>query len=131
MRFTCCPNLHCSSFLMDFQTGHFADFKQFGHFANSEQFKIDCHFSNFSQVTIDLSLLLWSGYGCFTSLGKTLGREKLSKVSLLDNIFKKTDLSQAILNDSISGNQELTSKEFKGSIFHFCNTLSDLCDKIK
>ena len=40
----------------DFQTGHFADFKQLKtdtHFANFEQFKIDNHFVDFGQVKID------------------------------------------------------------------------------
>ena len=65
MRFTCFTNLNVSSFSMtgdiDFQTGHFADFKQFVHFAYFEQLKIDSHFPDFEQVTIDpicLSALL-------------------------------------------------------------------------
>ena len=63
--------------------------EQFGHFANLEQFTIDSHFSNFRQVTIESSLLLCAGYGCFTSLGKTLGPKKQSEASLFDNKFKK------------------------------------------
>ena len=65
MRFTCFTNLNVSSFSMtgdiDFQTGHFADFKKFVHFAYFEQLKIDSHFPDFEEVTIDsicLSALL-------------------------------------------------------------------------
>ena len=65
MRFTCFTNLNVSSFSMtgdiDFQTGHFADFKKFVHFAYFEQLKIDSYFPDFEQVTIDsicLSALL-------------------------------------------------------------------------
>ena len=37
---------------------------------------------------IDQSLLRRADYGCFTSLGKTLGSKKQSKASLFDNKVK-------------------------------------------
>ena len=66
----------------------FCYFKQFGHFANLEQFEIESHFSNFNQVEIDPSLLNWAGYGCFTTLGKILDCKKQSETSLFDNKLK-------------------------------------------
>ena len=61
---------------IDFQTGHFPDFKQFGHFANLEHFTIHSHFSNFMHVKIDQSLLLWAGSGCFTEYGQDFRSHK-------------------------------------------------------
>ena len=56
------PRFECFQLLngwryIDFQTGHFPNFKQFGHFANLEHFTTDSHFSKFMHVTIDQSLL--------------------------------------------------------------------------
>ena len=66
----------------DFQTGHFAD---------SEQFKIDSHFVDFGQVNIDsicLYLLDLGSSFIWLDLGKMLGCKKQSKPSLIDKKFK-------------------------------------------
>ena len=50
----------------DFQTGHFADFKQF---------KVDIDFVNFGQVKIDpicSLLLLWTGHSYCTEFGQDM-----------------------------------------------------------
>ena len=84
MRFTCFTNLNVSSFSMtgdiDFQTGHFADFKKFVHFAYFEQLKIDSHFPDFEQVTIDSVYLHYLGPYLFICT--------TYKACLFDNNFK-------------------------------------------
>ena len=94
---------------IDFQTNHFPDFKQFGHFDNLEQFTLFSHFSNYRHVTINQPLLLWAGYGCFTEYGQDIRpRKTFQSLSVWQQIQEPyIDLSQVIFDDLISGNQEL------------------------
>ena len=122
-----------------FSNWPFSYFKQFRHFANFIlQFTIDSHFFNFMHVTIDQSLLLWAGYGCFTEYGQDFRPHKtIRSFSVWQQIQEShIDLSKVIFIDSISMSQELITPVNKQtlkaqSFISFCNTFSDLCHKIK
>ena len=93
-----CFQLLCDWRYIDFQTGHFADF---------QQFKIDIHFANFSQVIIDPIcdfLLLWTCHSYFTESGQDILGKTSQKIQELHQ-----DLAQVIFNDSIRGDQEPVS----------------------
>ena len=93
MALTLCSSFKCFYLLngwryIDFQIGHFPDFKQFGHFGNLERFTIDSHFSYFMHVKIDHLYYFEQALVVLLSMGKTSGHTKQSEASLFDNKFK-------------------------------------------
>ena len=74
----------CDRRYIDFQTGHFVDFKQF---------KVDIHFANFGQVKTDpirFLLLLWTGRSYFTEFGQDMPRKTVQKIQ---ELCKRSGLS--------------------------------------
>ena len=109
IRFTCFPNLMFLAY----------PWLKIHRFSNSS-------FSCLRAVFLIVILLLWKSQNwlylliltilgrsiILLSLGKTLGRKKQSKPSVLQKKLKNHawDLAKVIFNDSISGNQELGSQ---------------------
>ena len=62
-------------------------------------------------VTIDLSLLLSAGYGCFTEYGQDFRPHRTIRSFYVGQQIQEShiDLSKVIFTDSISINQELIS----------------------
>ena len=94
-----------------FPNWSFSYLRQVRHFTNLDQFPICSHFSNYKHVTINQSFILWAGYGRFTEYGQDFRPQKtIWSLSVWQQIQEPhMDLSQVTFDDSISGNQELTS----------------------